>query len=115
MRVYNTTAADGCLGGTSSIKWIMMATEPKVHAAAHTVAHTHAHAGTHARVRVRTRILRPTTHTRRHARTQVSRWADAYSGKGYATDACGTVDASSLKYSVRAGPWGTLVLHGTLR
>ncbi len=79
-------------------------------------AHTHAHARTqarmhpHARTRTRalTHTLRHTTHTRTHARMQVSRWADAYTGKGYATDACGTVDATSLKYSVRARPQGTL-------
>ena len=117
-RIGNAAVADGCLGGSSTTSWLLMATEPKVRAAAHTLWHTRTHPRarthactlTHARARARahSHTLRHTTHTRTHARMQVSRWADAYTGKGYATDACGTVDAASLKYSVRAGPQGTL-------
>jgi hypothetical protein len=40
---------------------------------------------------------------------RVSRWADLYTGKGYTTDACGSVDAASLKYTVATDSKGVRV------
>ena len=40
---------------------------------------------------------------------RVSRWADLYTAKGYTTDACGSVDAASLKYKVATDTKGVRV------